>query len=160
MYFPWVIADSFECDGFSHCGQIKKLDCNLKVPLNGLKGVAVNKDEKGVEIWRPLWHQPWRCRVWSLPSWFSAFLCELQLSDWMNLRRVLELWTFNIVESAIDYGGFGSWTKCIFYYAMGRYGPQRLLCLNKPMGAREWNVMVCICLAQGVVLFGGIALLK
>jgi hypothetical protein len=41
----------------------------------------------------------------------------------MNLRRDLELWTFNIVETAIDYGSFGSWTKCILYYAMFRYSP-------------------------------------
>ena len=26
--------------------------------------------------------------------------------------------------------------------------------------AREWNVMVCICSAQGVVLLGGVALLE
>ena len=25
-----------------------------------------------MEIWRPLWHQTWRCRVWSLPSWFQS----------------------------------------------------------------------------------------
>jgi hypothetical protein len=48
----------------------------------------------------------------------------------------------------------------LFYYAMARYGPHRLMYLNKPMGAREWNVMVCICLAQEVSLFGGVALLK
>jgi hypothetical protein len=52
----------------------------------------------------------------------------------MNLRKALELWTFNIVETAIDYGDFGN---CNFYYAMGRYGPHRLMSLNKPMGARE-----------------------
>jgi hypothetical protein len=27
------------------------------------------------------------------------------------------------------------------------------MCLNKPMGAREWNVLVWICLVQGVALF-------
>ena len=78
----------------------------------------------------------------------------------MNLRRDLELWTFNIVETAIDYEDFKSWTKCILHYAMFKYGPHRLMCLNKPMGAREWNVMVCICLAQGVALLGGVALLE
>ena len=56
------------------------------------------------------------------------------------------------------YEGFGNWTKYIFYYAMGTYGPHRLMFLNKLMGAREWNVMVC--LAQGVALFGGVALLE
>ena len=33
-------------------------------------------------------------------------------------------------------------------------------CLDKPMGAREWNVMVCIFLDQGVAPFGGVALLE
>jgi hypothetical protein len=32
----------------------------------------------------------------------------------MNLRRDFELWTFNIFETAIDYGDFRSCTKCIF----------------------------------------------
>ena len=78
----------------------------------------------------------------------------------MNLRRDIELWTFKIVETAIDYGDSGSWTKCISHYAMFRYDPHRIICLNKPMGVREWNVMVCIYLAQGVVLLGGVALLE
>jgi hypothetical protein len=43
---------------------------------------------------------------------------------------------------------------------MARYGPHRLMCLNKPMGGREWNVVVGICLAQGVALLGGVALLE
>jgi hypothetical protein len=43
---------------------------------------------------------------------------------------------------------------------MGRYGPHRLMCLNKLMGAREWNVMACICSAQRVALLGGVALLE
>jgi hypothetical protein len=40
----------------------------------------------------------------------------------MNLRRDLELWTFNTVEIAIDYEDFESWTKWILYYAMFKYG--------------------------------------
>ena len=94
-----------------------------------------------------------------MPSWFPALLWGLQLIDWMNLRRGLELRTFNIVEIAIDYEDFESWTKCILHYAMFKYGPHRLMCLNKSMGAREWNVMVCIFLDQGVAPFGGVALL-
>jgi hypothetical protein len=31
---------------------------------------------------------------------------------------------------------------------------------NKSRGAREWNVMVFICLAQEVALLGGVALLE
>ena len=50
----------------------------------------------------------------------------------MNLRRDFELWTLNIVETAIDYGDVGSWTKCILNYVMVRYGPHRLMGLNKP----------------------------
>jgi hypothetical protein len=56
-----------------------------------------------------------------LPSWFPVFLWGLQLSDWMNLRRDLELWIFNIVENAIDYEDLKSWTKCILHYAMFKY---------------------------------------
>jgi hypothetical protein len=41
----------------------------------------------------------------------------------MNLRRVLELWTFNIVETAIYNEDFGSWTKCILHCVMFKYGP-------------------------------------
>ena len=36
----------------------------------------------------------------------------------------------------------------------------RLICLNKPMEARQWNVMVCVGLVQGVALFGDVALLE
>jgi hypothetical protein len=54
-----------------------------------------------VEIWILLWHQTWRCRVWSLPSWFPGLLWRLHLSDWMNLRKDFKLWNFNIVETAI-----------------------------------------------------------
>jgi hypothetical protein len=43
---------------------------------------------------------------------------------------------------------------------MARYGLHRLMCLNKPVGSREWNVMVCICLVQGVAPLGGIAFLE
>jgi hypothetical protein len=79
----------------------------------------------------------------------------------MNLRRNLEVWTFNIVETAIYYEDSESWTKCILHYAMFMYAPPtRLMCLNKSMETREWNVMVCIFLDQGVAPFGGVALLK
>jgi hypothetical protein len=75
-------------------------------------------------------------------------------------QKRLELWTFNIDETAIDYGNFGSWTKCNFLLCYGSIWPHGLMCLNKPMGAREWNVMVWICLAQRVALFGGLAFLE
>jgi hypothetical protein len=79
----------------------------------------------------------------------------------MNLRRDLELWIFNIFETAINYEDFKSWTKCILCYAMFKYAPpHRLMFLNKSMGTTEWNVMVCIFLDQGVATFGGMALLE
>ena len=62
----------------------------------------------------------------------QLLLWGLQLSDRMDLRRDFELWTLNIVETARDYGDVGSWTKCILNYAMARYGPHRLMGLNKP----------------------------
>jgi hypothetical protein len=33
-------------------------------------------------------------------------------------------------------------------------------CLNNPMGAREWNVMVCKCSAQGLALLESVVLLE
>jgi hypothetical protein len=39
-------------------------------------------------------------------------------------------------------------------------GPLRVMCFNKPTGAREWNVMVCTCLAQGVAVLRDVALLE
>jgi hypothetical protein len=57
-------------------------------------------------------------------------------------------------------GGFGSWTKCILHYAMFMYGPHRLICLDIPIRAREWNAMVYMCSGQGVVLLKDVALLE
>ena len=37
--------------------------------------------------------------------------------------------------------------NALFYYVMAKCGSHRLMCLNKPMEASEWSVMVCICLA-------------
>ena len=48
----------------------------------------------------------------------SCLSLRITVSDWMDLRRDLELWTFNIVETALDYEDFESWTKCIFHYAV------------------------------------------
>ena len=78
----------------------------------------------------------------------------------MNLRRDLELWTFNIVATAKDYEDFESWTKCILHYACLSMATIDSCFLKKSMGTREWNVMVCISLDQGVALSGGVALLE
>ena len=48
----------------------------------------------------------------------------------------------------------------LFNYSLARYGPHKLMFLNKPMGVREWNVIIYICLVQGVALLEGVALLK
>jgi hypothetical protein len=127
-----------------------------------------------LQIWRVLWHQTWRCRDWSLPTWFPVLLwssisslwhfgmlmyilwcwkhvicfflfclCRgLQLRVCTNLKENFELQTFSNVETVIHCGDFWSWTKCILYYTMARYGLHRLKCLNKPVGAKEWNVVI------------------
>jgi len=81
-----------------------------------------------------------------------------------NPIRNLEFWTFNIVETGIDCEDFGGWPKYIpkyiLHYDMFRSGPNRLMCLNKSTGSREWNVMVPILLDQEVVLLGDVALLQ
>ena len=118
------------------------------------------KMKKELEIWGLLWNQMRRCKVWSLPNWFSVLLWGIQLCDPMNLRRKFNFWTFNIFETAIDCGDFWNWTKCILHYALLRYGPPILICLNKPLGTRQWNMMVCICTTQEVALLKGVALLE
>ena len=44
--------------------------------------------------------------------------------------------TFNIGETALAYGDFGSWTKYSFHYALFMYDIDRHKCLNKSMIAR------------------------
>ena len=78
----------------------------------------------------------------------------------MNLRRDLELWTFNIVETAIDYEDFGSWTKCICIMLCLSMVPIDSCFFNTSIRAREWNVMICIFLDQGVAPSGGVALME
>ena len=58
----------------------------------------------------------------------------------MNLRRDFEL--LNIVETVIDMGTFKIGQNVFLHCAMARYGPYRIICLNKPIRAREWNVVV------------------
>ena len=41
-----------------------------------------------------------------------------------------------------------------------KYGPHRLMFLNKSMRARDWNVMICIFLDHRVAPFEGVALLE
>ena len=52
---------------------------------------------------------------------FAQLVSRLALGitvKWMNLKRDFKLWTFNIVETAIDYEDFGSWIKYIFYHML------------------------------------------
>jgi hypothetical protein len=61
----------------------------------------------------------------------------------MILRRDLELLTFTTwLRLLYTKGTLKVGLNKLFYYAMARYGPHKLMCLNKPMGAREWNVIV------------------
>jgi hypothetical protein len=104
-------------------------------PNQEKKFVAVNKDEKGVGDLKTALTSDMEMLSLSLPSWFPVLISGLQLSDWMDLIRDFELWTFNFVKTAVDYEAFQSWTKCTFYYAIARDDSHRLMCLNKPMGA-------------------------
>ena len=46
----------------------------------------------------------------------SCLALGITVISWMNLRRALELWTFNIVETAIDYEDFESWNAFALCY--------------------------------------------
>ena len=65
------------------------------------------------------------------------FYRGLQLRDCMNLIRVFELWTF---KHCWDYD---IWEVLKLHCAMARNSPHRLMCLNKPLGAREWFEYSC-----------------
>ena len=85
-------------------------------------------------------HQTWRCRVWSLPSWFLALsiipslwcfgmvmyilwcwkyvICflsyrGLQLRDCSESQK--KLWT---LKQCWDYERLWNWTECILHYTM------------------------------------------
>ena len=77
----------------------------------------------------------------------------------MNLRRDFELWTFNIVGTAIDYGDFRSWAKCTFYYAMTRYGPYRLI-FEQAYRGQGVECDGLYILGPGSGSIGGVALLE
>jgi hypothetical protein len=54
----------------------------------------------------------------------------------MDLRSDFKF--LNINENVIDSRDFFEvGPNCILHYAMSRYGSHSLMCLNKPMGARE-----------------------
>jgi hypothetical protein len=58
------------------------------------KFVAVNKDEKGVKDLITALTSDMEMQSLGFSSWFPVLLWGLQLSDWMNIRRHLEFWTF------------------------------------------------------------------
>jgi hypothetical protein len=80
----------------------------------------------------------------------------------MNLRRDLELWTFNIVETAIDYEDFESQTKCILHYVMFTYGPSLTHVFEQVYGGQGVECHGLYILGPGIYLppFGGVALLE
>ena len=95
---------------------------------------AVNKDERCWSEGQKLWQLIWKQGVWSLPTRFPVLIWELQLSDWMDLRRDFELLTVNIIEIPRHYEDFWNCIKCILIYAMAKYGPHTLMYLNKLWG--------------------------
>jgi hypothetical protein len=67
------------------------------------KFVIVNKDEKGVGDLKTTLTPDKEMKSLEFAQLISL-PWELQLSDWMNLRSDFILWTFNIIDTAIDYG--------------------------------------------------------
>jgi len=70
------------------------------------KFVAVNKDKKGVGDLKTALTSAMEMQSLKSAQLVSCSAWGLQLSDWLNLRRDFELWTFNIVETGIDYRDF------------------------------------------------------
>jgi hypothetical protein len=83
-------------------------------PAQEKKFVAVNKDENGIGDLKTALTSDMEIQSLEFTQLVSCLDSRIQLKDWKNLKRVFKLWTFNIVETAIDCGDFGSWTKCTF----------------------------------------------
>ena len=78
----------------------------------------------------------------------------------LDVSQNSECGTFNINETAVEYGDFWSWTKCILHYAMFKYGLHRLM-FEQAYGSQGVKCdFFLICLAQGVALFRGMALVE
>jgi hypothetical protein len=60
----------------------------------------------------------------------------------MNLRRDFKVWTCNVVEIVIGCGDFEIGLNVFFIMLCLGMSLYRLMCLNKPVGVREWTVMV------------------
>jgi len=110
------------------------------------KFVAVNKDKKEVKDLKTALTSDMEKQSLEFAQLISCLALGI-IVKWLD-ESEKRLWTLDIVETAINYGDFWSWTKYILHYTMFRSDPHRLICLNKPMRTRKWNVMVSICLVQ------------
>jgi hypothetical protein len=91
--------------------------------------------------------------------WFW-FYRGLQLRDFMTLRRDFELQTFNIVETIIDYGTPEIELNVFCIMLWLGMAPIDSCAWTSLWGAREWNVVVWICLTKIVALLGDMTLLE
>jgi hypothetical protein len=76
-------------------------------------------DEKGVGNLKTALTSDMEMQSLEFAWLFSCLALGIAVNDWMDLRRDFELWTFNIVETAIEYRDFESWNKCIFLLCFG-----------------------------------------
>ena len=87
---------------------LRKADNKERYRPRRKKFVAVDKDEKGVGDLKITLTSDMEMQGLEFAHLVSCLALGIITSDWMNLRRHFELWTFNIVETAIDYGDFES----------------------------------------------------
>jgi hypothetical protein len=63
------------------------------------------------------------------------FIKGITIKNLHESQKRFELGTYDIAETVKDSGTFE--VGLIIFCIIARYGPHRLTCLNKPMGARE-----------------------
>jgi hypothetical protein len=106
------------------------------------KFVTVNKGEDHFDIRHGVWS------LWGLQLSVFGWISEETLNfGLLTLLRLLA--TMGTFEVGLN-----------VFFIMLCLGMASIDSLDKPVGAREWNVMVCICSAQRVALLEGVTLME
>jgi len=82
--------------------------------LRRKKSVAVNKDEKGAEDLKTALTSDREMQSLAFAQLVVCLNSGTTVKWLVGSRRDFELWTFNIVDTTMDYKDFETWTECTF----------------------------------------------
>ena len=88
LKLPWIPQDVRDARTVVY---LLRKAANRVEPAQEKEVCCSQQSWKELEIWRVLWHQTWRCRVWGLPSWFPVLLW-FSIPSQCSLSSILEWW--------------------------------------------------------------------